>query len=277
MSSEENMEVIICFHVKDSEVLPWCVKGIKENINYSTISIISDESNKNYIENLGVRFVSEYEMLGSDRGVLEHHQCTQNEQWGWYFQQILKLAAADLVSTDNYLVVDADTVFLKRTRFFDELSRPLFSISKEYHKPYFWAFEKLLGFSANREYSFICHHMLFNKHLVKEMRGCFKGRKPWFLNVAELVSPQPPHYSSSQFSEYETYGHWVKANYPENMALRILSFENVPFHPSQILLDVLKRKYDFASFHHYGLVGRKVGFLKIFKSSLKVTYNYLFK
>ena len=57
---------------------------------------------------------------------------------GWYFQQLIKLYSGIIIPDilDNYLVLDADVLFLKPTIFLEN-NKPFFSTGNEYHIPYF--------------------------------------------------------------------------------------------------------------------------------------------
>jgi hypothetical protein len=120
---------------------------------------------------------------------------------GWYYQQILKLYSGEIIPDilENYLVIDADTLFVKPTFFLeynilnnykpdrstdeteiiigDKISEPssnykmLFSYGDEYNMPYFKHMEILHPclIKQIRNQSGICHHMLFNKKYVKEL------------------------------------------------------------------------------------------------------------
>ena len=173
---------------------------------------------------------------------------------------MLKLGAADLVNTPFYLVIDSDTVFLRRVPFFSEDGRPLYATGTEYLGRYFETFQRLLGFSPLREYSFITHHMIFSVEIVKEMRDAFTGINTWETNLLSGIfgnslegggcfSEGPTCY----FSEYETYGHYLKARHPRGFRIRPLKWHNVPIPPSRYLLGRLSKLFDFCSFHEWAL------------------------
>jgi len=90
---------------------------------------------------------------------------------GWYFQQLLKLYAGSVIQgiLDNYLVIDADTTFLKPTTFFEN-QRPLYNTSDEYHDPYFKHMERLHpSLKKCHSTSGICHHMMFQQSKLLDL------------------------------------------------------------------------------------------------------------
>ena len=89
---------------------------------------------------------------------------------GWIFQQLIKLYFPLLQSeSENVLVVDSDVFFLRETNFFDG-NKEIFTVSDEFHPPYF---EHMLivhpEFKREHNNSGISHHMLFNKKKLTSM------------------------------------------------------------------------------------------------------------
>jgi hypothetical protein len=239
------IDVIVPFHSKDRDTINWCIKGIQKHLDPARILVVCSQESRQFVESTDAIFFDEDRVV---EGLTV--QSFPHERWGWYFQQILKLGMADWVESDYYLVVDSDTVFFRDVALFNLQGNPLYAVGKEYHKPYFDVFERLLGFSANREYSFLAHHMVFNKHIVREMRERFP-EDPWHLSIIRYVEPQSPWHSLSQFSEYEIYGHYIKILHPDEVNLRPLKWIDITLKPSSRLFQRLSRYYDYCSLHAY--------------------------
>ncbi|MBI4525300.1 MAG: hypothetical protein HY695_15975 [Deltaproteobacteria bacterium] len=240
------IDVVITYHPKDRDLLLGCLQGIRRHVHFARVLVVCRRECKAEVESAGAYFVDEDSVVdGLSYGSFS------GDRWGWYFQQILKLGIADRVDTDYYLVVDADTVFLRDVSFLNSRGKPLYVTGNEYHQPYFDVFEQLLGFSANREYSFIAHQMIYNRSIVREMRCRFRDCSPWYMNIVRYVEPQSPWFSISQFSEQETYGHYLKACHPDEVNIRPLKWGNIPFLPTKNLRFLLARYYDYCSFHLY--------------------------
>lgn len=236
-------DVIVPFHIKDDKTIEWCLIGIKQLPEVDNIIVVSNKKYRRRIEDLGVIFFDEDCVV---EGLTA--QTVKNGRWGWYFQQILKLGMADWVESHYYLVVDADTVFLRPIVFFNENQKPLYAFGSEYHKPYFTTFEQLLNFKANREYSFISHHMIFNKSLVVEMRNKFVKESTWYETIISLAKSSE---TESLFSEYETYGHYIKKFHPEELNIHSLKWSNFACEPYAKVIKRLSNFYDYSSFHFY--------------------------
>ena len=99
--------------------------------------------------------------------------------------------------------------------------------------------------------------MVYNRHIVKEMRDRFQPEAPWYKNIIRYVEPQPPWNSISQFNEQEVYGHYIKAVHPEEVNIRPLRWRNVNVLPNEQMFRQLARTFDFASFHAWDRKGAK--------------------
>lgn len=173
---------------------------------------------------------------------------------GWYFQQLLKYAwCFQNTNIGHYLVWDADTILLQPLDFFDEQGRMLMTKSKEYHAPYFKTFEKLFGVPASYEFSFISQHQMIDKILLQEMLNSIAARFPASPNWAWAILQTLPSTGRNLFSEYETYGHWLKHYHPDRLSYRDVLWlregtEVAGFPPGEKKLEELAKRYFFASF-----------------------------
>lgn len=236
---------VVLLDAKDLRTWPWCRDGLLRNVQPSNIIVVCNRDLGALVTGPTVSFIDEdtivpgvnARMFGAPRA-------------GWYFQQILKLGLAAKLSSKHYLVVDSDVVFVRPVSFFSQ-GKPLYAVGSEYHTPYFTAYRELIGRDANREYSFIVHHMVFSSEIVLELLSSFRTTAPWWQAIAEYVTPRPPLYSLSQFSEYETYGHFLKERHPEDFRLRVLHWLNERGCPTERRLQLIARRYDFAAFHEH--------------------------
>jgi len=245
------VDVVITFHTKDAEIFPWSLKGVQKYVEHNQIHVISSHKNFPFLRNFSV-------MLHDEDNLFENltAHSYRGTRWGWYLQQLLKLKAADFVTTPYYLVVDSDTIFLRKREIFTPSGKPYFIRASEYHRPYFRKFSILFGFEADHEYSFIAHNMVFSRKLVKEMISNIKGNASWpklILQGIDFSKFDPKHKLS--FSEFETYGHYLKARHPEEFSMRQLEWTNCRFRPNRYVIWRLENLFDFCSFHNYMLRG----------------------
>jgi hypothetical protein len=174
---------------------------------------------------------------------------------GWFFQQFLKFSHAfEEMEDDYYLIWDADTVPLRPIDFFDDQGRMLVVPAEEHHTPYFDTYRSLLGEEPNRAFSFISQHLIIQKSVLREMLAKITERagmseSEWAWAVIRGLAGK----GYNLFSEYETYGHYLKNHYPGRMAVRQLPWlregtEHFGFPPSKAVLEQLAQDYAYVSF-----------------------------
>ena len=165
--------------------------------------------------------------------------CNRN---GWYLQQLLKMYSPFVIPDilENILVIDADTVFLRPTRFIQN-NKFLYGYSKENHPPYFEHAARLHpSFTkADLEKSGIVHYMVFQRKYLKKMMDMVEQRhdKPFwraFLDEVDIME-------GSSASEYELYFHYMLRMFPNKIELRELtsmavsSHDEIPIQTSQVV------------------------------------------
>lgn len=236
---------VVFLAAKDLQTWPWCRDGLLNNVRPANIIVVCHRDLGPIVTGPQVSFIDEDTIIP---GV--NAQMFAAPRAGWYFQQVLKLGLATKLCSKYYLVVDSDVVFVRPVSFFSQ-GKPLYAVGSEYHAPYFAAYRELIGTDANREYSFIVHHMVFSSEIVLELLSSFRTTEPWWKAIAEYATPRPPFYSLSQFSEYETYGHFLKERHPDDFSIRVLHWLNEPGCPTERRLHLIARRFDFAAFHEY--------------------------
>ncbi len=174
---------------------------------------------------------------------------------GWYLQQLLKLQFAFVDPDDDYyLIWDADTVPLRPLRFFNPAGQMLLTKAEEYHAPYFATYRSLLGTEPNRQFSFIAQHMLVQKSVAREMMSRIEQHLPGTGNWAWKLMRALPSTGKNLFSEYETYGHYIKNHYPDRVVFvdrpwqrAITQYTGQPIPTEKKLRDLAER-YEYAAF-----------------------------
>ena len=150
----------------------------------------------------------------------------REDRRGWYFQQLIKLYAGNIIEgiLDNYLVIDADTIFLRPVTFIDSSGVFLFNTGTEYHQAYFTHMNKIHpSMKKTHPCSGICHHMMFNKQLLNEMFNFLSPNEPFWVTFMKHVD-QTQH---SGASEYEIYFTYLNLYHKESIKIRNLEWKNV--------------------------------------------------
>lgn len=286
----ELFDVVIPTHEKDAITLAGCIDGIKKNIiGARRIIVVSKQKLSDQAEWFDEKnFPFSYQEIS---------ELVDGKEVGWNFQQLLKLYSA-LVIPDilpNVLVVDADTVFYRKVRFFED-SLPLYNLSKDqdldkaqFHQntsnhiarilpaiaeklPEIFdaqstmfrhqTFLDRLKFSRRTRKSEafglesgICHHMLFQKKIIEEM----------FSRIEKHDGGTDPFYkiflkkarNAFGVAEYNLYFYFLISHHPKSYKIRLLRYKNTTdFNP---LKEKLRRKYHYCSYHSYMRQDRKIG------------------
>ncbi len=248
-------DIIIPAAKKDLNFLPWAIKYAKINlIGAERIFIITKKDNfkiaAKYLENFEKK-QAKLKARGKDKFAFDYHKYKRGEgngeisieyidentlvkgmtfskikelitskgidvRWtGWYFQQFLKYGfAASEYCHNYYLSWDCDTIALAPINFIKD-EKPMFTLKSEYHPSYFTTIKAILGLEKQIDKSFIAESMLFNKDIMLEILlhiSNLNNEKVWYENIVDSFNTsEAPGY----FSEFETYGTYCMAKYPD--------------------------------------------------------------
>ncbi|PIZ06579.1 MAG: hypothetical protein COY57_01215, partial [Flavobacteriales bacterium CG_4_10_14_0_8_um_filter_32_5] len=161
----ETFDILFLCHEKDRKILEESIKYAQKNISdFRKIFILSREDY--FLNEKDIFFIDEKIFPFSKKEVEKY---APKGRAGWYFQQFLKLYFFRIMGNkvlDNLLVVDADTIFLRKTEFFEN-GVPCYNIDEGFHQPYYSVMERVFGFGKQKDFSGITHHMLFQRKYVE--------------------------------------------------------------------------------------------------------------
>ena len=118
-----------------------------------------------------------------------------------------------------YLIWDSDTIPVKKVNMFNNNGNPFFDVKKEYHEPYFITMKNIFPELGKKyDFSFISEHMIINTKLMKNMINRISDNKnligdTWSEKTINCIDIN--HITQSGFSEFETYGTFVKEHYKQ--------------------------------------------------------------
>lgn len=274
------IDVIIVSKFHDLHIVKLAIENLQSFVDVRKIFLVT---NKKYFRTLSRDFRESVILLNEDSVIagmrfddirkalperLLHYA-------GWYYQQLIKLAIGFNPNvSDPFLVWDADTIPLRKLDFEDNLGRFLMTKASEYHAPYFETYSRLIGEDAKREFSFIAQHMIFDKRILFEMLTLIEtqimGNDNWAYKIVRSLEGQ----GAQLFSEYETYGHFLKNRYPSRVCFRDLPWTRdgtilASYYPSRNDLRRLGADFAFASFEtrHASL------FTRLRLKTLKIAWN----
>jgi hypothetical protein len=260
------LDIVSACRAKDLPVLKLAAENLRRFVPFKSLRIFTARSNfRECAAALGPDAVMIDEDTAIEGMTLEQLRRFPETQFpqgaGWYFQQFLKLSFAFAeTESDYYLIWDADTIPLRPLQFFDDQGRMLFTKSTERHEPYFATYKKLFGQDAHYEFSFISQHAIVRKSLMREMLQAVEknipGNESWPWKIMRNLGGNQPN----RFSEYETWGYYVKNYHPGAAAYRELPWSRegnrlTSARPSAADLKKLGDAYAFVAFEaaHKGL------------------------
>lgn len=223
----DEFDILFLCHEKDKEILKQSLRHAKKNImGYRKIFLLS---RKNFFpEDKEVSFIDENIFPFNKKDIEKY---APPGRTGWYFQQFLKLYFLNVTGKkvlDNVLVIDADLIFLKKTKFF-EGNKPLYNIEIGYHQPYYDILKKVFGFGKqNHRFSGTTHHMLYQRkyinEIIKETKKT-KGKEFWKV-VMENIDKK----TISGFSEQDLYFNYMLKKHPDKIKIRRINFIDFPYY-----------------------------------------------
>jgi hypothetical protein len=254
----QSFEIFSAARLRDFPVLRAAVKQSLAMLKPDRIVVAVPESDVRAVQaglGDGVKVVDENCLLGDfDRAAFQRRSIPYFPQsFGWYLQQILKFEYCRQTEAAHCLVWDADTVLLKQIEFFDGDGRIYLTSAAEYHAPYFYTFEKLLGRAPLSQSSFISQHMLVRCESMRSLCRKIEQRhaKSWTDALGDILERHPDR--PNLFSEYETYANYMLLFEPEAVMVRELNWarcENTRTWglPESALREARGRGLDYAAY-----------------------------
>lgn len=221
-----SMDIVVLSSYNDCHKLYGTVKNLSECVDADRIVVIGCSQIYGELKDLwaqNIVFMDENDILPI-ADVREYYRSlvpSGGNSPNWYYQQFLKFSYAEHSNADYYLTWDSDTALVKKHTFFDTASgKPYFDMKTEFHKPYFTTIRNLFpDVDKIATGSFISEHMVFHKTRVLEMQNeimqntAIDGDKYWqkIFHAADINELKV----TAAFSEFETYGSWMRVRYPE--------------------------------------------------------------
>lgn len=263
--SDVKLDVVIPAIDKDIASLPLAVRGVRENLAHPLGDILLLGPPGSQVAalapTLGCRFVDERALLPFGKDAIDY-RIAGYDRAGWVYQQLLKLAADTLTSGSDYLLMDADTA-LMRPQVFRLDDRHVLLHSDEFNAPYFEVCAKLLGWPPQTLLSCVAHNMAISVPRLQALRAHLEQRheQPWYKAILAAVD----YDAISGFSEYELYGQWCLARYPQATEREYFFNQAIPGATRDY--DALRRRYGHnrsVSVHSYlGLSTRLAAMIRV--------------
>jgi hypothetical protein len=201
-------DILITVAEKDFNKLRFVLSSIERNITgFDEVYCISNVKIPKNAKECWVNYVLDSEVLDFN---FQRMTGTIKARQGWYKQQYIKLFQN--VTSDEYLVVDADVYFNKKIEIIEN-GKPTFLFgTDQFHPPYFHFMKNMFDLERVYPFSFINELMYFKRGMIQHILSSIKVNKYGFfeLSVNELNKEN----NASGFSEYELYGNYVTKYFP---------------------------------------------------------------
>ena len=222
----EFYDVVVCLGPKDVDIFKGRLANFQANLlGARNFFVVTAEPNSELVKAAGGEFVDERIFpftIPSVEAVLG-----KEGRGGWYFQQLLKLYAAQCIPglLENFLIVDVDVHFHRPIGWFYS-GNVQFNCGSHIHEPYFRHMRRFAPFlNKERRESGICHLMPMKRTIA----GAFLQRcedlhkKPFWVAFLEAVD-----YYHSGASEYELLFEFGLTFFPDVCEIRRLEWTNSP-------------------------------------------------
>jgi hypothetical protein len=174
--------------------------------------------------------ISDDELLSADLSSLINTIAPLNRQ-GWIRQQLLKILLAKYIGGRGTLLVDADTILLRKQNWISENGIQNLQISAEYHRPYQCHFEKFANDSLpdlshlkiSPRTSFVTHHQLMQPSVIDQIftnpgQTLNQGLRKW-IEAIDFSSSESPA------CEWHTYGTFLAIN--DSSKIQLTQWRNI--------------------------------------------------
>lgn len=241
-------DIVIAVGPNDTSVIKQQIDYTKKNVlGYRNIFLIAPSKICEYLADIpNCTIIDESIFPFSINMIHTIIGVNQTYRNGWYLQQLIKLYSGNTIPDilDRWLVIDADTFFLRPTTFVEDTTC-LYAYGSERYIPYFDHMKRLLPILHRvQDRSGICHHMIFEKQYISELFTAVEDLhgQPFWKCFLTLISPS--EYGGSGASEYEIYFNYMLIHNSDKIKVRSLSWGNV----SELNVN---SDCDYISYHHY--------------------------
>ena len=261
LNPKDPIDVIIPCVAKDLSTLRQSIAGIRKYcVGVRRIIIVSpseiEVEAEWFSENLFPfnKFDIAYEIFQNKEDA-ENFIQSESSRIGWIYQQLLKLYASFVIPglSSNVLILDADTIFIKKTHFMNKNGTPFFVTGDEYHLPYFEHMKRVLPWMqrVDPRHSGIVHHMLFQRSILSDFFFQVETthKLPLWKALSRCIDIEQAN--GSCLSEYEMYFNFCMIN-TNQFAIRQLKWANIS--SLKEITTYKKQDYSFVSCHSYGRI-----------------------
>tara|TARA_B100000989_G_scaffold245896_1_gene193056 strand:+ start:2121 stop:3050 length:930 start_codon:yes stop_codon:yes gene_type:complete len=208
---------------------------------------------------------------------------------GWYYQQVLKLTFIYnfiKINNEKLIIWDADTIILKKIKFFDNEKSVIYGTTSEFFKAYYATNKTILGDIPKYFVSSVCQFSAVTPYDLKNLLSKLSNFQPskkniaeWFTSmIFEAIIKTHKEYNGSLFSEYELIGH---SKLLENKKPQILisgireGLDGVLSNSQEMIIKILNYKH--LTYENPDQLDKKQSFVPLIKLLIKKTSNKIYR
>lgn len=249
-----NYDIVIVAHEKDFNNIKFIVEHSEKNLEFDSIHLILSEREEYKDSNLLKKLTSKPVYIHKESDILKIDKTRIKHRPNWIYQMMLKFFQ-NVTDNDNYLIIEADCIILKKLDFFIEDKTVFYLCSNQNHSPYF-KFNNLLGFGREFNHSFISEFLMYNRQIIKDLllrNDCLNANdfmEIIYNNVTEDCYP----------ADYELYCNFVYKFHNEKQTIDACRYNLMARHYSDypswtdseiVNLIKINKDKDVISFHTY--------------------------
>ncbi len=213
------VDVVIPLGSNDLDVVRLCVQGIRRFVAHPINRIVVVTGNVAAAADI----LKDRDVELIDEAVWVRQMKLPDDVRGGVLQQLLKLHARHHVATDHYLVVDADTVFL-RPRIFEHRGRHILRYTDSFERAYYRTLDAFLPHVPRFPVSFVAHHMFLSRDLLDRFIHSWERNCGSSWTAVAIAADREQRCA---LSEYELYANQLLAERREQVLLEFWSGVNV--------------------------------------------------
>lgn len=240
------LDILVVAHVKDFEILPLSLKAAIRHTRHhpnSSITVIVPDKDAAFCQYLlkkeliGATVLSESQFLNESE--MSRIRSSFGERAGWVIQQILKIRFVLSTKSPATIVIDADTILQIDRLWIDEFGVQVLTPTWEYHEAYYSFLSKYEIVGTKPIYTFVPHHMVFQRSILIEALST-----AGLLDNEDLIVEVLKNGSTGEQSpfsiDYELYAQFLFNKYPSlvylepwaNLSTEILQRDRIPGYAS---------------------------------------------
>ncbi len=260
---EKSIELVVVSTSKDFDILPHSVDHALKALSkykYGGVRIIVPKSDVMQCKKLFRNSRSQISIIDENTFISKNQFEILSNSFGdrdtWVLQQLLKVQAVISSKADAVLILDSDTILLRKRPWFDQEANQILTPSTEFNPAYYLFLNQMISTPVIPNYTYVSHHMLMQPNVFKQiLKSLDLLRVESLINYCCINSDKTVQ--SPICIEYELYAQFLSIKKYQIAFHALWSNVTIPKTYSRIILNskllrfLLSRLYNSISFHSW--------------------------